>query len=412
MEARRMEAGRVEARRKSAARVALAAAGAAWLSLGAAGAARARTVQVRLRNIEFDPAEVRLEPGDRIEFRNEDPFEHTVFLVNAANPNAVILPDRKLPPGKGFTMDPIEAKGIFVLYCTLHGGMKARVTTTGSFELTEEMKRAAAAALPPEVKQGEELFWGKAQCFRCHSMGKRGEAIYGPNLEDIGLRAASRAKDRGLDAPSDYLVESVLHPDAFLVPGYPNDMIRAYQPPVSLGRDELVRVIAYLESQGGRVDLWSIDVPDSALEAPPPAGLPLAERDPEAGEQLFADLGCPSCHRIGDHAGGIGPELTHIGAYRDEAFLLREVVDPNAVVPAPYRPISMHLADGGQLRGVLRRETPKAYLVKVSDETVRTVPKTEARDVKIQTDTNMPSFSEVLTIRQLADLLAYLESLR
>jgi len=375
------------------------------------GVAHARSVRIRLRNIEFDPPEVRLEPGDRLEFVNEDPFEHSVFLVNAANPNAVILPDHKLPAGATFTTDPIDASGIFVLYCTLHGGMKAHITTTGSFEITEEMKKAAAQVLPPEVAEGEELFWGKAQYFRCHSMGDRGTEIYGPNLEDIGLRAASRARDRGFDQPGEYLVESVLHPGAFLVPGYPDDMIRAYQPPVRLSRDEIVRVIAYLESQGGRVDLWSIDVPDSALQAPPPPGLPIAARDPAAGKQLFSDFGCPSCHRIAEHQGGIGPELTHVGAYRDESFLVREIVAPNAVVPNPYRPISLRAAGRGAVRGVLLRETPHAYGIKLSDESVLEVPKDQATDVEISPDTNMPDFSEAMTVRQLADLVAYLRSL-
>lgn len=375
-------------------------------------AALAKTVKVRLVNIEFRPARIKLEPGDRIEFTNQDKFEHTVFLVNAANPNMVIVADRKLAPKATFTTDPITTKGVFTLYCTLHGGMKAQVSTTGSFKITEAMRKAVAAVLPPEVKAGEALFFGKGQCFRCHSMGEQGTADYGPNLEDIGLRARSRAKDRGLDVASDYLVESILHPAAYVVPGYANDMATVYQPPVNLNKAELIQVIAYLQSQGGKVDLWEINIPDADLRRAPAPGLPIAARDPKAGKELFSDeLGCRSCHRIGKQSGGIGPDLTHIGAYRDEAFFLREILSPNAVVPTGYRPVELELKSSESVRGVLRKETPDAYTVKLSDESVRTIPKSAVKDAKIAAGSNMPSFSDI-TVQQLADLIAYLETLK
>lgn len=375
-------------------------------------AALAKTLEVKLVDVEFQPARIKLSPGDRIKFTNLDPFEHTVLIVDAANPNVVIVPEHGLAPNATFTTDPIAARGVFTLYCTLHGGMKGEVTTTGSFVVTAEMRAAAAGALPPEVKAGEKLFWGRAQCFRCHSIGTRGDADYGPDLADIGLRAASRARARGLGGAQDYIVESILRPAAYVVPGYANDMPRLYLPPVRLGRKEIVALVAYLESQGGKVDLWQIDVPEAQLAVPPPPRLPVAKRDPQAGEKLFHDmLGCSSCHRVGARGGGMGPELTHIGAYRDEAFFLREILDPGAVVPAGYRPVELVLAGGERVRGVLRKQTPRAYTVKLSDGSERTVPKAEVEKVDLGEGTNMPGYTDI-TVRQLADLVSYLETLR
>lgn len=371
------------------------------------------TIKVQLVNIEFRPAQVRLEPGDRIEFTNLDPFEHTVLLANAANPNLVIVPDRKLQPNETYTTEPLEAEGVFTLYCSLHGGMKAQVSTTGSFEVTEEMRQAVAGALPPEVKAGEEVFWGRGQCHQCHTIGDRGTADYGPNLEDIGLRARSRAADRGLDTASDYLVESVLRPDAYIVPGYANDMARVFHPPIDLDQSDLVQVITYLQSQGGMVDVWEINITESDLELPPPPGLPVIERDAEAGKEIFfGDLSCGSCHRVAELGGGVGPELTQIGAYRDEAFFLLEILHPSAVVPTGYRPIGLFLKNFETVSGVLRKETPEAYVVKLSDESVRTIAKEEVDQVQIAADSNMPAFNDIMTLQQLADLLAYLETLR
>ncbi|MFQ5691968.1 MAG: c-type cytochrome, partial [Nitrospinota bacterium] len=295
--------------------------------------------------------------------------------------------------------------------------MKAKVSTTGSFEITEKMKRAVAAALPPEVKQGETLFWGKAQCSRCHQIGEKGDQTRGPNLEDIGLRAKSRAKDRGLDSATQYLIESVLRPGAYVVAGYVDDMEKTYRPPLNLTKKELVRIIAYLQSQGGKVDLWAIDFPDPARPQPEAALFPLQGDKEEGREFFFEEADCGSCHRVGDKGGGIGPELTHIGAYRDRAFFLREILDPNAVVAPGFRPIDLVLkpkADGTQesYSGVLVRETPEAYVVKLSDESIRTFSKSGVEKASKQSESPMPDFTEILTVRQLADLIAFLQSLK
>lgn len=382
----------------------------------AAPASSGRVVEVDMTHIEFRPTRVKLRPGDRIRFVNKDPFPHTALLVNAANPNAVVFPDKKVPGKTTYTTPPIRAKGVFTLYCTIHGGMKARVTTTGDFRVTEAMRRAVAAALPPEVKEGEALFWGKAQCFRCHSMGKRGEATRGPNLEDIGLRARSRAKDRRLGSATGYLVESLLEPGAYVVAGYVDDMEKVYQPPLDLGKADLVRLIAYLQSQSGKVDTWSIDIPQAKLDRPAPSEFPV-KGDPEEGRAFFMEEAeCAKCHRVGEKGGGLGPELTHIGAYRDQAFLLREILNPDAVVAPGFwgielTPKNRNGEPGKALSGILVRETPEAYVVKFSDESVKTFPKSRVKRASVGKGSTMPHYADALTAQQVADLLAFLQNL-
>ncbi|MFQ6111697.1 MAG: plastocyanin/azurin family copper-binding protein, partial [Nitrospinota bacterium] len=95
-----------------------------------------RTVTVDMVDIEFRPARIRLDPGDRIRFINKDPFGHSVFIVNAADPNMVVVPDTKVAGNASYTTEPIDRKGVFILYCTIHGGMKGLVSTTGSFKIT------------------------------------------------------------------------------------------------------------------------------------------------------------------------------------------------------------------------------------------------------------------------------------
>ncbi len=96
-----------------------------------------RTATVEMIEIEFRPSRVKIEPGERIRFVNKDPFEHTAFLVRADDPDVVVVPDTRVPPGESFITPPIDEKGVFILYCTIHGGMSGKVTTTGSFEVAE-----------------------------------------------------------------------------------------------------------------------------------------------------------------------------------------------------------------------------------------------------------------------------------
>ncbi len=106
---------------------------------------------------------------------------------------------------------------------------------------------------------GRQIFWGKGKCSTCHSIGTQGSAIRCPNLGvagdkfplPIGKRAAQRAAERSkqLGLPftaTDYLVECVTRPSAYIVPGYKNEMPVVWKPPIALNPDELRSVILYL----------------------------------------------------------------------------------------------------------------------------------------------------------------------
>ncbi|TNF24477.1 MAG: c-type cytochrome, partial [Deltaproteobacteria bacterium] len=103
--------------------------------------------------------------------------------------------------------------------------------------------------------QGEALFFGRGGCHACHSVGKRGTMLTGPNLgvsEDFPRPFARRAAERrpGL-TPLAYALESVVDPDAFVVPTYaPGVMKRPEEPPIALNDDELLAVAAYVASIG------------------------------------------------------------------------------------------------------------------------------------------------------------------
>jgi mono/diheme cytochrome c family protein len=108
---------------------------------------------------------------------------------------------------------------------------------------------AISKDMAPEemVKVGREIMDGKGLCFTCHTVGKSGVLRF-PDLDGIGSRAASRIP--GL-SDVEYLAQSMYDPDRYIVPGFNPGMPVISKPPIGLSDDEILAVIAYLQSLGG-----------------------------------------------------------------------------------------------------------------------------------------------------------------
>jgi hypothetical protein len=98
----------------------------------------------------------------------------------------------------------------------------------------------------PDPAVGEKLFKqpiiGSAPgCITCHSL-KPGEAVVGPSLAGIAPLAGQRAAGK---SAQEYLRQSILEPDAFLVPGYnPGSMFSQYKD--RLTRSQVNDLVEYL----------------------------------------------------------------------------------------------------------------------------------------------------------------------
>ena len=97
------------------------------------------------------------------------------------------------------------------------------------------------------VKVGREIMEGKGICLTCHTIGKTG-ALRFPDLGGIGARAKDRVP--GL-SDVEYLAQSMYEPMAFVVPGFPPAMPPVNQPPIGLTDQEILAVIAALQTLGG-----------------------------------------------------------------------------------------------------------------------------------------------------------------
>jgi len=147
----------------------------------------------------------------------------------------------RVPVGLRILVLIVGATGFY----TLVGGLVPQKEVQPPKE-TELKKEMTADEL---TKAGKDIMEGKGLCTTCHTFGKSG-ALRFPDLAGIGARAATR---RPGHSDVQYLAESIYDPNVFIVPGFNPGMPVINKPPIGLSDQEILAVIAYLQSQGGKV---------------------------------------------------------------------------------------------------------------------------------------------------------------
>lgn len=92
----------------------------------------------------------------------------------------------------------------------------------------------------------------------------------------------------------------------------------------------------------------------------------LAKADRSKGRMMFTAV-CGACHKMFGQGGAIGPELTG-GDRRNLKYLLENILDPSAVVPADFRVSILHLKDGRTLTGVIPEQTERTLTIQTPAE--------------------------------------------
>ncbi|PYP24404.1 MAG: hypothetical protein DMD55_14650 [Gemmatimonadetes bacterium] len=198
------------------------------------------------------------------------------------------------------------------------------------------------ANVTPEqlVSAGEKVFNGIGGCTTCHGLGTRA-----PNLltdeKGTGLIGARCGKREPGKSCKQYLFESLDNPTAYVVPGYQPIM------PVmtkQLSPQQIWAVIAFLESQGGTVDVSASDIPAAGAGVAPgvspgPAGPGLAggSTDPQA---IIQAAGCLVCHKLDGQGQVIAPDLTHLGSRRTAESIRKKVLDPTSSIAKGYEKLA------------------------------------------------------------------------
>ena len=135
--------------------------------------------------------------------------------------------------------------------------------------------------------------------------------------------------------------------------------------------------------------------------------------DAGRGQALFEGKGgCVKCHRVNSKGSRVGPDLSDIGAIRSPEALQQSVLDANSSVLPINRYVRAVTRDGKPVRG--RRLNEDTYTVQLIDEQERLVSldKADLREYTVIKTSSMPSYKDELTSGELADLVAYLRSLK
>ncbi len=108
----------------------------------------------------------------------------------------------------------------------------------------EEKGEMGGMAAKGDPKRGEQLFnqtvlGQNAGCMTCHSL-EPDVTLVGPSLAGIATRAAERVP--GMSAEQ-YLMQSLMEPDAYVVEGFPSGVMPSYK---DLPEQDLADLIAFM----------------------------------------------------------------------------------------------------------------------------------------------------------------------
>lgn len=275
-----------------------------------------------------------------------------------------------------------------------------------------------------DVETGEKLYWGDGQCSTCHKIGGQGSSTRGPDHENLFARAAGRAKERGLSSATEYLVESIVDPGAYVTEGFGNIMPKVFEPPILLNKDQILAVIMYMQTFGGDADVEEVlkfkeKIPSVSKKKVKPWAPPMAV-GPEIGEGIFFSdthpASCSKCHTAKGQGAKIGPELTNIGGVQTPEYLLESILNPSAVIVKGFETVFIMTTDGLPYTGIIKKQDGETIVLVVEEAgemTEITLNKSEIQDMKQQEISMMPSnLSELLNVKDFYGVVNYLLTLK
>lgn len=224
---------------------------------------------------------------------------------------------------------------------------------------------------PADIAYGSRLY--AAQCATCH--GATGDAVAGIDLRSGKFRTVSTDQD---------LTRVITN-------GIPGTGMLAFK----FDAPELAAIVAYLRTMN-TFDAGAAKVGDASR-----------------GRVVFEGKGgCRRCHRVGAQGARLAPDLSDIGSVRSAGSLQRSLVDPSSQMMPINRPVRVVTRDGTVING--RRLNEDTYTVQLIDDRERLLSLTKAdlREYTILTTSLMPSYRDTLSADELADLVAYLLSLK
>jgi putative heme-binding domain-containing protein len=222
-----------------------------------------------------------------------------------------------------------------------------------------------------DIQYGAQIF--ATQCTSCH--GTSGDQIPGVNFRAGQFKRV--VSDNDLRAT--------------ITNGVPGTAMQ----PFAFGASELTGIVSYLRNMS------SFDGRSSMIG------------NATRGQALFTGAGnCSSCHAVNGKGPHVAPDLGDIGTLRTADLLHRTLLDPAGTMLPANRPVHAVTKEGKVING--RRLNEDTYTVQLVDEQEHLVSLTKAdlREFTVLKTTAMPSYKDKFSAQELADLEAYLLSLK
>ncbi len=242
------------------------------------------------------------------------------------------------------------------------------------------VRAAPVSPDPAALAEGQALFRGL--CSGCH--GGAGRGGKGPDLTD----------QRWIHGSTDLDIEKVIKN------GVPNTTMKKLGE--SLKDDQIRKVIAHIRSLARS--------PGESTWKPYMAG------DPQVGRKLFFDpqgkAQCAKCHSVGSEGGRIGPPLDRIASRRAPEFVMESIVLPSREIAPEFEAVAVATKDGRVITGFRVNETNFSIQLHEENGRFHSLLKRDLEEVKVLKKSLMPeNFPELLTVKELHDLFAYLMTL-
>lgn len=206
-----------------------------------------------------------------------------------------------------------------------------------------------------DLNRGARVF--EQRCASCHTLDREHSSPYGPNLGNIGAIAAERVPSQSAE---EYLLQSIINPDAFRNPGehgvMPADISGGLKP------TELTSLVGFLVQHGGALNwsrLLAITKHAKSVEADTVERTRLAYV--ESGKAIYLSKAkCNTCHPLQATPGGTlrAPSLVSAGQHSPQ-YLLESIQRPSRAITQGYSNWSVWLEDGRVFSGRIVRSTPE-----------------------------------------------------
>jgi putative heme-binding domain-containing protein len=224
---------------------------------------------------------------------------------------------------------------------------------------------------PADIQEGGRLF--RANCVLCH--GPEGDQVPGIDLGHGRFRQT--------------------YSESALIKIIQNGIPGTGMPPNNLQDFQAEIVVAYLRSL--------------ATAGRTVTGNGNAAR----GKVIFAGKGnCASCHRVNGVGSRVGPDLSDIAALRRTVEIEQSLLDPNAEVLPQNRTYRVVTSQGETITGRLLNVDTFTVQILDSKERLLSLQRSGLRESGLVKDSPMPSYRDKLSSQELADVVAYLATLK